>query len=66
MPNPTIDPARIAEYEAERGEIMREYTPRLKAMSANDPDLGRVWDARGDALRALAENYAMPAEESTR
>jgi hypothetical protein len=58
----TINPDRIAEYEAERAEIMSAYTPRLKAMSANDPELGRVWDARADALRALAEKYAMPAE----
>ena len=58
----TINPDRIADYEAERAEIMREYTPRLKAMSANDPDLGRAWDSRADALHALAEKYAMPAE----
>lgn len=62
MPTPMIDPDRTAEYEAERAAIMREYTPRLKAMASNDPQYPRVWNERADALQALARRYAMPAQ----
>lgn len=57
-----IDPARIAEYEAERAAIMREFTPRLKAMASNDPMYPRVWNQRVGALQVLAAKYAMPQE----
>jgi|GEM_PF-5227234 len=66
MPNPTIDPERIEQYEAERAAIMREHTPRLKAMAGNDPRYPRVWNQRADALRALADKYRMPTEGGTR
>jgi hypothetical protein len=66
MPNTTIDPARITEYEAERAQIMRRYTPELKEMASNDPRYPQVWNARADALRELSDKYAMPAEASAR
>lgn len=62
MHNPTIDQAHVAEYEKERAVILARYTPRLKALSISDPQYGEVWSARADALRKLAEQYAMPAE----
>lgn len=57
-----IDPARIEACEAERAEIMRRYTPQLKAMASDDPMRPRVWNERADALRTLAEKYTMPPE----
>lgn len=56
-----IDPARIAEYEAERKQIMQAYTPRLKAVSGGSPEYGRLWNERADKLAALNTKYAMPA-----
>lgn len=62
MPNPTIDPARIAEYETARRAIMNRYTPELKAMASEDPRRAAVWNERADALQDLAREYQAPAE----
>lgn len=61
MTDNTTTFAEIAEYEAKRANLKRFYTARLKAMSASDPEYGRPWDERADALRNLASAYGMPA-----
>lgn len=57
-----FDLARVAEYEERRAAIMNRYTPRLKSLSATDPQRAEVWNARATALQALAKEYTMPAE----
>lgn len=62
----TTRPVDIAAYEATRQAIRAHYTPLLKAMSASDPGYGRLWDERADALRALADEYVLPAGSEER
>lgn len=61
MHRPGIDPARIAEYEAQRRLIMQEYMPRLMAAANGDPGYARLWNERADKLAALAAKYAVAA-----
>jgi hypothetical protein len=51
----------IAAYEAKRQAIRAHYTPLLKSMSTSDPGYGRLWDERAEKLRALADEYVLPA-----
>lgn len=62
------EPVDIAAYEAERAEIKRRYTPRLKAMSQRNPGYASLWNERADKLRELADRYQLPtgAEEAAR
>jgi hypothetical protein len=66
MGGDNIPLARIEEYEAQRAAIKNRYTPRLKALSAGDPQYAEVWNARAEALRVLAAQFAMPAEAVSR
>lgn len=54
--------ASVVEYEQKRQAIHAHYTARLKSLSATDPEYGRLWDERANALRTLAEAYHLPQE----
>lgn len=53
--------AEIAEFEQKRAAIKSHYTTRLKALSAADPEYGRLWNERIQALQDLADAYRIPA-----
>lgn len=47
----------IETYRQRRAEIKRQYTARLKGMSIADPEYGRTWNERIDALQALDDAF---------
>jgi hypothetical protein len=52
---------RFRQYLADRQAILAKHTPRLKAMSAGDPQYAEVWDRRAAELDALLVSYEVPA-----
>jgi hypothetical protein len=49
--------ARFQRYLADRKAVQGRYAPRLKALSARDPQYAEVWNRRAAELTALREAY---------
>lgn len=47
----------VQTYEQKRHALKRHYTARLKGMSIANPEYGRIWNERIDALQALDDAY---------
>lgn len=47
----------IEDHEQQRRALKRRYTAQLKGMSIANPEYGRVWNERIDALQALDDAF---------
>jgi hypothetical protein len=47
----------VQTYEQRRDALKRQYAAWLKGVSITDPDYGRIWNERIDALQALDDAH---------